>query len=42
VITNPIQKYKEAPAMAKIARAAGTENQAVGKVFILYGTVKAV
>jgi hypothetical protein len=28
--------------MAKIARAAGTENQAVGKVFILYGTVKAV
>jgi len=28
--------------MAKIAKAAGTENQVVGKVFILYGTVKAV
>ena len=28
--------------MAKIAKAAGTENQVVGKVFILYGTVQAV
>jgi len=28
--------------MAKNANAAGTENQVVGKVFILYGTVKAV
>ncbi|MCX5819878.1 MAG: retention module-containing protein [Deltaproteobacteria bacterium] len=28
--------------MAQIAKAAGTESQAVGKVFILYGTVQAV
>lgn len=28
--------------MAKIAKAAGTEHQVVGKVFILYGTVQAV
>ncbi len=28
--------------MAEIAKAAGTENHVVGKVFILYGTVKAI
>ena len=28
--------------MAEIAKTAGTENQVVGKVFILYGTVKAI